>query len=86
MEVDNAYPFQVPKTLKRSHVVSFEHIKIKPRTQHAWLDHCAFWVPGVWRFLARVGCRRVSSEGADCGVNAGAAWKAAVCPTHLFSA
>ena len=40
---------------------------------------------GAWR-VAFLGLRRVSSEGADCGVNAGAAWKAAVCPTQLISA
>ena len=33
----------------------------QPRTQHAWLGPRAFWVPGVWLFLAGVGGRRVAS-------------------------
>ena len=84
MEVDNLKPFSGSENIKISHVVSFEHLQIKPRTQHAWLGHRAFWVPGVWRFLARVGWRRVSREGADCGGNAGAAWKSVCAPQRLF--
>ena len=33
----------------------------QPRTQHAWIGPRAFWVPGVWRFLAGVVGRRLAS-------------------------